>query len=592
MNRNISKTMKQIYGTGNFNPRSFDRRPSRNSKSVYLWGIALFLLVIAALIVGGMWVFGVAPASFNGEKVIFELEGNTNPSTSSKEEYRIKIVNNEEVKLKDVELFIDWQKTQTDSGQGVYYISSEIAPKSDTNDSWNFGTMAPGEEIEFVFSARFAGPVSSDITLPLSLNVKPEGFENYFSIKRDIAFSLGESNMKITINAPDYAQNSSDFEMVFLLSGDSFSSLDISKLFVKAVFPDNFLLSNSNPEQTNSEWRIASLPREGDSYKIVLNGSLSGESSKENIFSFGVYKDGEAQPITSEQKKVIIQSSDASISISASPAQGKKLQWGERINYSVKLENTGSYAMRNVVVTVSVDGESLWNEDTIAIENGGFFEAGKFIWDSSVYKSLESIMPEESVMLVFSFETNENPPKTMSSPPVLSVQAASSCEINVNNVSAKSAELKTNVLADVDFDVTGWYTNPEGIDVGSGPNPPQEGQETVYEVEFKLGPTTSELKNLELSMHASNIVSWKNQTNYSTGEVTYDEISKTLFWRSSKVPALDIPISIRFKIGVTPQSAVSNSTLLFDNIKFKAVDSSAGEDLEFFGGNLTFGNIE
>ncbi len=584
--------MKQLYGTGNYNPRFFDMHPQKKSNTFYVWAVSFFIFTIAGLIAGGMYVFGVSTETFSGERISMDLSGNFYPKISSKEEYVLKIVNNEEVPLEDVELFINWPANSSGQGFSVGYVSSEIAPENESNDTFKLGRISSGEEVFFKFSVRFTGSSGKELTLPFLLNVKPEGFGNYFPVKIEKTFSVGDAAIELLIDGPSDVVSGDNFNLEFRLSGDDGSFGDVSKLFIKAKIPQEFIVAEQGSSQTGSEWNVAALPMVEGYYKAVLAGSFEGSSGQDLVFSAEVYKEGEERPIASVEKRIIVKSPEGFISIFASPAQGKKLQWGERVDYSVKIENTGEYAMRDVVVSVFIEGEDFWDEDTISIGSGGFFEAGRFIWDSESNNSLLSIMPSNSVSLNFSFKTKKSPPKLMPGPPVLSSQASAVCEINAKEISIKSQQIKTNVLSDVSFDISGWYKNPEGLIVGSGPNPPIKGKETVYEIEFKLGPTTSELKDLELSMSAKDVISWKNESSSPYGEIVFDAGSKTVFWRAAKISALDIPISIKFKIGVSPQETAPDSLVLFDKIKFVAKDSAASENLEFFDQDFTLGDIE
>lgn len=596
MKSNISATMKQIYGTGNFNPRRFDRRPNRNRGRVYLWGISIFLFAIIAVVLGGLYLFARTPDSFIGDKVYFELSGSLNPKIAQIENYTLKIINNEEVDLEDIELFIDWSSASNDSASAVaHFISSEIAPESEANNTWKLGSLGVGQMIDFNFQVRFVGLSKEKFTLPFKFSVKPNGFGSAFELEHFEQFELGDPTINLAINGPEVATNGASIGFDILITGDSLGFGDISKLKLSIVAPDSFSLTSSLPELKDSnqlEWILAELPRQGDAYKAYISGDLTSKAGEENIFSAELVRDNEKKPIATSKKTVSIQSADAKVSIAVSPFQGKKLQWNERADYVITINNTSEYVMRDVVVSANAPDDALWQESSLNLGNNGFFESGQFIWDSSTTAALESIRPKASVSLKFSLTAISAPPKGFIGSPTLSVIALVSSSLGEQDFSVQSQKADINILSDVDFDINAWYTNPEGVTVGSGPRSPQAGQESVYEISFKLGPTTSDLKDIELLFDLSNLVSLKDESNYSVGELSFDEENSQIVWSASRVPALEIPIEIRFKIGVMPVSSLSQAAVLLDNIKLIVVDANANESMEFFGRNITVGDIE
>ena len=129
-------------------------------------------------------------------------------------------------------------------------------------------------------------------------------------------------------------------------------------------------------------------------------------------------------------------------------------------------------------------------------------------------------------------------------------------------------------MANIELDSVGSYA--------SGPNPPLPGQETAFNITWQLGPTSSELKSAVWSAVLPKGVKWRNQAEYSLGELKYDESKNRVEWKASKITKLTEPIKISFQIGATPSGEVTNSYLIFDQTSFSATDSLAGEVLELF----------
>ena len=578
MNKNISMTMKKIYGTGNFNPRSFERRPKRPGYRLYLWGMVFFIFAIIGVVAAGLYIFASPSDSFIGDKISFEIEGNKNPNAASNEKFILKIRNNEEVVLQDLELFIDWNSALSgNSSSAAHFISSEISPTSEANNTWDLGNLGSGQAKDFAFNARFVGPAGSEVEIPFSLTLRPEGFGSTFSVNHKETFSLGDPTIALSIDSPQTAQSKSKIILSILISGNSLAFGNVSELIARINFPESFSISKKVPEvkqgDPENEWILASLPREGDSYKISIEGSLEGSSGSKHKFSAFLARKGEDSALVSEEKEIMIQSPDASVSVSASPAQGKKLQWGEKVDYVVEIKNTSDFVMRNITASIGLGDDALWKADSLSIQNGGFFEGGNVLWDESGNDQLASLRPGSPVALKFSFVTAEKLPSNFSSRPTLSIKAIVNAKIQDQDLAIESQDVKTNILADLDFNLSARYKGPDEV-----------------EIIFKLGPTTSDLKDLEFSAPLGSGFEWKNESAYSIGELSFDSAANKAVWRASKVPAITDSIEVRFVAGISPNA--NSSTIVVDNSVLKVVDALADEAMEFFGNRISVSNIQ
>src|SRR3989338_10497737 len=97
----VTKTLTDLYGTGHFNPRSFERRPSGSHRRIYLWVLAIFLLCAALASAIGIYFFAGTPDSFTGERVYMVLSGPTEVKLGADQNYTFRIQNNEDIDLSD-----------------------------------------------------------------------------------------------------------------------------------------------------------------------------------------------------------------------------------------------------------------------------------------------------------------------------------------------------------------------------------------------------------------------------------------------------------------------------------------------------------
>lgn len=588
--------MKSIYGTGTFNPRSFEHRPKKSGKALYIWGLALFLFAMAGVVLGGMYLFGRTPESFTGSRVSLELKGEKNPKTADSIAYTLAITNSEEVALEALELYIDWPDEASDPEAGVaHFLSADRPAESEANNTWKLGGVGAGKTIDFQFTARFAGRAGAEVAIPFSLSFQPESFTSAYTVKHSETMTLGDPTMSLAIDGPSVAAEGSEVLLGVRARGDSLAAENADELFLTLAIPAALSVKILDPapeEEGTLRWPLSSLKKTEDAYELAITALISGEMGSRVAIGATLGRLGASEPLLTASKDISIQNASVSVTIAGTPASGQKLQWGERIDYVVTLKNTGEYVMRNVVVRLQMPNEGLWDSTSLNIAHSGFYESGSVFWDATTTPSLDSLRPGAETVVRLSLVTADRPPRGFAGVPRLVAGAEVKAGLGDQEVSVASEESLINILADIEFDIMGLYTSPEGATIGSGPHPPQVGQETVYVMQWNIGPTTSGLRDLALSARLPSYVSWKNDASLAVGEVSFDAATRNVTWRASRVPALELPIEVRFKIGVTPTSELSGSTQLLERSEFKVTDDAAGEAMELFLNGVTIGGIE
>jgi len=59
-----------------------------------------------------------------------------------------------------------------------------------------------------------------------------------------------------------------------------------------------------------------------------------------------------------------------------------------------------------------------------------------------------------------------------------------------------------------------------------------------------------------------------------------------------RVPQLELPVTIRFMVGITPAAQLPVAAPLLEKVQFKATDAPTGELMEFFLNPVTVGSIQ
>lgn len=590
--KNITRTMSQIYGTGQFNPSRFDRTSRNGNRRAYIWGLGLFIFAVALTIGFGFYLFSRTPNSFTGDRVHITI---TEPETvvvGDELVYLINVQNNENRDLDNMNIFIQFPDATASST--AVFVKSSPNPISEANNTWRLGTVKQGETAILALTLRLSGDKDTNITLPIQATFEPRDFKTEFSVTQDVVLTLGSPLVSVQIEGPSAVSIGSEVALqVHITGAETLPSNTANDMVLHMQLPKDLEVISYDPPpltENGTTWRLSDLRSEDGTYELLLRarvatgaiGSLVVGSTMQNV----------AGTLFAQKTFTLtVQNSRASLSLEATPAQGQKLQWGESVRYAVVLHNTGSAVMRDVVVSVQLSGEELWQQNSVVVEKGGFVEAGMIFWDAKTTNALASVRPDSAVTLAFSVVTQKIPPQSFTGTPALLVKAGARATIDSEELVIESPEIVTKILATIELDATAWYTSPEGIQWGSGNNPPLAGSETTYALLWSLGPSSGELTNLLVSAELPSGVVWKNETEVSVGEIAYDANTRIVTWRASRVPKLALPFAIRFMVGITPAGQTTNATPLLGRTSFSAIDAQTGEQMELYSTGLTIGSV-
>lgn len=575
----ITSNLRQVYGTGNFNPKRFDRvqRPNGN-KRLYLWGLGIFILAVVLAAGLGMFLFGQGGASFTGERVTLEMTGPEKPPANGITDYTLRIANSEELALEAVEAFIGFTPEGVEPGARL--ASSEKQPTSEAGNAWDLGTVRAGGEGTLNLSLRFSGDGGAEVRVPLRATFKPKGFSSTFTVNAEAVFTLGESALELAIEGPRSVAGGSEVALSVRIADSE--ELNPELRLVLEV-PSGFDALSFQPARAEGEdaWRLGDLPRTGNGYELAVRGTVSGAPG-ESIRIVARLEEADRTVLARKEHELAITNAKAELTLAAKPAQGAKLQWGEKLDVQLTVKNASDYAMRSAVVSVALADEDLWQADSFAIGQGGFFEGGNVLWDSTTTSAFESLAPDGSVTLSFALAARENPRHGFSGTPAITAKATLRATLRDEETTAESETLTVKIFSNVELGTAGQYK--------SGLHPPLPGQETTYAISWTLGPSNGELKNLELKTELSSGTRWIGTTDYSVGELSHQGGRVT--WRASRVPALNEPIAIQFTVGMTSSGAATNSTAIVGESTLTATDAAAEEAMEFFLPAVTVGSIQ
>ena len=594
MNPGFNKTLKSIYGTGNFNPKRFDHKPKKRGRKTYLWVLSFILIAIALASLLSVYFFTRVSGGFSGDKIDTKISGEINPLVGQDQEYVLTIKNNEDVAIDNLELFVGWSTKDFLAGEsGIKLVSAQGERVNGNQNTWQIGSLESGEDMEFIFNARFFGEQGAKLDLPFVLTFRPSGFTSDFTIDFEQEFVLGEATIGLNVLAPQKASIGSEIALSISVSTADLSSVnDLNSAWLVVEYPASFNVINEDPNKRDNDsgWLVRTLPVNEDDInntpglerQLSIRGTIASQENSV-VFKIILFDKENGRIITQREHSINMQSAGLEISVQATPAQGKKLQWNEKLTHTITIKNASNTQVDDLVASISLSGEELWRPGSINISQGGEFDSGNIIWDSQSTSALSSLESGQSVTLNFSLETVSGAPASFSGTPAILTKARVRGLASDQDIIAESGEIITKILANVDFD--------SNVSSKSGPHPPLPGQTTTYTVTWLIGPTTGALKDIRLSAKLGSGVDWANATNLSVGEIDYSNSSNTVIWQASRIPKIDEAIRVQFDILATPSSQPTNSTVLLEQSSLQATDEASLESLGLINFPLTVGGV-
>ncbi len=584
----VTKTLTDLYGTGHFNPRSFERRPGGSARRIYLWALAIFLLCAALAASLGIYLFAGTPDSFTGERVNLVLSGPTEVKLGAEENYTFRVQNNEDIDLAAASLFIGYAPAG-DGAPGGRALWGEADSNLDTEaeTTWQLGNIASGAAKDLPLKARFSGATGKKLPLLFTLRFRPKGFSSDYSLDLKREFALGESAIAFRIEAPAKVGVNSAVSVRVSIEAPSALASTVSEKLLTLSYPDTFVVAGNS-----KKWKVGDLPLAAGFYTLTLPGKIAAQSGDSIIIGAVLGNADNPDGAIKEEAVINVQSSQAALILEAVPGSGRKLQWDEPLKIKVTVTNSSGEILFSPVVSVSLAGDEWWRSESMQIQDNGIFEGGNVIWDAAATpKKLTRLDPGEIQTFQFNLTTRSLLPAEITGVPQITARAKLRARLNDQDVAVESDDLATKILANIEFDALGFYQSAGKL-AGSGPHPPLPGQETNYVLVWQIGPTSSELKDLKASVTLPATLAWKNMTDYSLGELRYEAATRTVYWQASRVPKLTEPVLIRFLAGLNIKSEPANSLVILPQTDFTATDALANETLELYAAPVELGDVK
>ncbi|MDD5084089.1 MAG: hypothetical protein PHT88_04165 [Candidatus Moranbacteria bacterium] len=569
----------QAHSTWNTVQESF---MSRNRKAI-MQGVVICGIIIAVALAYFVAV-RIQQSSFNSDRVTLKVDGPTSVSGSESSLFVFSLSNVNRSELTDAELTLTYPENFRPDAMDNMSING-------SSSQIHIGTIAPHSQGKIELRGKFVGSKGSLAYIKGVLRYKPENASSSFQAESQIGVTIQSPSIKLSMEAP--LEVASGGVVEYRVDYTNMSDVPFDNLRLKVEYPAGFHFQEATPKTSEGEaiWYVGTLSS-GQSGSVRIVGTVDGTKDETKILTahIGMLQgNGELLAYSDSERLTKIVASPISVQQTANNLNQLSVNPGSVIRYDVRYRNDGQIGLRNVIITVAVDGSAL-DYSKLQPSGGAFDDVKRIItWKASDVHELANLAPGKEGTVSFSVPVlSMLPVKTDADKNfvITSVAKVDSPDIATPTGSNKiigSNTLRVKVNSGVDIQVATIYQ--DGVIPNAGPNPPVLGQETTYTIHWRAFNGSNDADKGVVSAYLPTGIRWIGKVSPSSENITYNERTNQITWNvgniQSGIGSIRPIREVMFQVGLTPQvNQVGSTTPLLGETTFTAHDLFTDVSLE------------
>jgi hypothetical protein len=536
----IEEGLRVIYGEKPQDLHVVDRGVS--PLTYYLVRTIIGLGVVALMVGAGLFVMSKGfLGSHDGSAL--ELSVAVPPDVRSGEETTIEIPysNTEGVPIAALDIDVNVPS-------GFLITSTSPTPTNTDELIFTIGSLGPHSDGKITLQGLWIAPVTSTNNIQAIASYRPGNFNSIFSAIATGSITTKSSVLTETITGPDSAVPGQS--LTYTVEINHTGDVPIENAELEVAFPNGFVLSSSSPKLEPAAPPLFPLGTLAPKSKttVTLTGAFSSEIT-------------DVQTITAEVKvlkypteklaqatgnwRTDVKGGSLRLSLVANGLTGNvAAEPGGALKLSFRLENAGTAPVSDASVILDFQPGTgvpiTWSAATL---DGGTLSKDGALFDA---KKIGLINPGEKKTFNLSF-------------PIKGTFVAGDLDsftvvakASTATTSLLSTPVNVNVNAAVSLDAYAHYYSADGAPIGSGPLPPRVNEATTYEVVWSISHALHALDDLTVSATLPPGVTFANNVSVSAGELTYDEVNRTLRYDVSNIAQDAGTVTAKFFVTATP----------------------------------------
>lgn len=576
----VKDSLSEIYQDDEGNMVNVKKIDKKKKGGVVFW---FFTILFTLLILTGAGA-AVFHYIYNGGASVtdidFSIEGKKNVLTNQEFSYSIEYNNSGSTDLKNVRINVKYPDNFV-----MMDSSPEVSSREAQRDIWEIGNIPRGESGEIKITGRIISSPQTSGVISASMEYIPGNFSSEFQKEASFNTQIKGAGMETRINASDSVlvgeEDSIDIEFIpeeesylqdFIFEIQKPENMEITGVAWSKDNEQN-LSSSSLNQVEEGVWSVSGLKKNPQKLEIKYKFPEKNKQ-KENIkflFRKRVPEKEEEYLFTEKEVEIEVIKSNLDLNLIMNGSQeDQPVNFGEELNYSLTYTNKGETAMENVMIMAVLESESL---DWTTLETGAMpTEKGNtLIWSEEEISQLEKLDVGESGNIDFSINVSrfngvEND-KDYRVKSYAQFVAGGDDSLDLEGGATSTMDNKSNTIvnpinSDLRLNEEVRYFSEDNIPVGTGPLPPQVGEETTFKVYWTLKNNLHEVKNTSVTLELPDYVEWNEKEKTSVGTIDYNKDKHQVVWDVGRLPLSVYRADAEFGISLTPEEKDENKILV------------------------------
>lgn len=455
---------------------------------------------------------------------------------------------------------------------------------------WKIGSLNPQEHGEILIEGRFYEKPGKAVTIQTVSRYTPANFSSPFEDIESESFIIEESILSTDIDGPSRSiPGESQEYRITVEHNDEEQTLD--DLELRLELPPGFTINSSSvatSEDNEPVWIIPTLAPE-EKFEMTVTGAFASDvQGEQEIFSVvGVNLHDEFIEQARSSFTSTVLASDFALSLIVNGRSGGSIILpGDDVTVNVSLDNRGEESAEDITIELFVDeGIDRLNLEGREGAPSGDVHGNKINWDQTDMSRLETLRGGEDASIDIAIPTNSDGATTILLRAKATITSIGDLETNSR---IESSVITVQVASDIQTSSYASYYDLEGVAIGSGPMPPQVGQETTYRIVWSVANALNDVESLVMVAPIPSDSTWGGVVSTSHGNLHYDSVANRVRWSVGNLPAGETPPIAVFDMKVNPRSADVGTFLdLLGPASATAFDTETGSQVSTSSPGLT-----
>lgn len=556
-----------------------DRAHATRLGLLALGGIAFLALLVGTFV-------RIQQSLFSESRVQVSISGPGNVNSSERVTYIIFYENGNRSALSEADLVVSYPPNFKPEGNDNTFRNDA------SSSSVSIGDVSAFSKGSFEFSGKFFGSKDSLAFIRAELRYQPRNLESRFIASGQRSVNLRSASLSIELEAPLSVPPSG--EATYLVNYENTSDTALSTVRLKASYPSGFTFVEADPKPSEGEvvWYLGTIgPGEKGSVRIV--GTIDGvpDETKTLRVELGTFQgDNTFLSYSDAERTTRVVAPPFDIRQALNGSAPPAVNPGDLLRYSVKYKNNSETALREVIITVELEGDAL-DFPRLRSEGGAYDSARKrIVWKASDVPTLANLVPNASGEVRFNVPVRDDfvPESTVTKNfRVKTVAKIESPDVpnpaGANKIVATNT-LWTKVNSRLVLETLGSYR--DGDIPNTGPIPPMVGTETSYTLHWLLSNTTNDVTNATVSADLPTGARWTGKTFPETESISYNERTNKIIWSVGSMAVgegfLSAKRAVSFQVAIRPEvNQIDTSPFLLGISSAQATDVFTNEIIRF-----------